>query len=95
VTFTRAWNNSSREARIEYLGFDVEAWNQASPLIEYAKFAHEQRKDAEFGLDDVIKIGLGVFISVASANTLGPAVAAWLGSTGVVSASVAQGCFRR
>ena len=89
LRFVNVWNNSSREERIEHLGFDVEAWNQASPLLDYARLAHKQRKDAEFGLDDFIKIGAGIFISVASANTLGPAVAGWLSGTGVLSASAA------
>jgi len=85
IAFARLWENTSREERIEFFGLDVETWDRASPLLEQSRNAHNERKSGEFGLDDLVKIGMGIFISYATANTLGPAVASWLGSAGVSS----------
>jgi len=85
MAFSRLWENTSREDRIEFFGLDVETWDKAAPLLEQSMNAHNERKSGEFGLDDLVKLGMGMFISYATANALGPAVAGWLGSAGVSS----------
>lgn len=86
TAFTNAWNESSRETRIEYLGFDVQTWNEIEPLLEQAISAHRQRKAGEFDLTDIVKIGMAMFISYATAGALAPAVTSWLGGSALAGA---------
>jgi len=91
VPFTNAWNGTSRETRIEYLGFDVETWNLVEPLLAEATKAHEQRKAGEFTFTDGVAFGMAAFIGYASGGALAPAVTGFLGGSalaGVAGAAV-------
>ncbi len=91
VPFTNAWNGSSRETRIEYLGFDVETWNEVEPLLAEAVMAHKQRKDGELTVNDAVGLGMAAFIGYASGGALAPAVTSFLGGSalaGVAGAAV-------
>jgi len=66
--FRAAWTNTSRADRLEYLGIDTEAWDKASPFIIQYAIARKARKDAQFGVDDVIKIAAGAMITAATAG---------------------------
>ncbi len=85
--FLSTWGNTSKEARLEYLGIDADRWEQASPHIDLAMQANKMRRDSRFGLDDLVKIGLGFVLTKVTAGALGPAVSGWLSSAGFSAAT--------
>lgn len=80
--FLNTWENTSREARIEYLGLNFDDWNQASQHIDVAMQARRMRRQGSFGIDDVIKIGLGIILTKATAGALGPVFTGWFSAAG-------------
>lgn len=85
--FLSTWGNTSKEARLEYLGIDADRWEQASAHIDLAMQANKMRRDSRFGLDDLVKIGIGFVITKMTAGALGPAVSGWLSSAGFSAAT--------
>jgi len=85
--FLTTWENTSREARIEYLGLDLDDWNKASPHIDVAMQANRTRRKNSFGLDDIIKIGIGIVLTKATAGALGPVFSGWFSAAGFSTAT--------
>lgn len=85
--FLASWANTSRAARLDYLGIDAQRWHKAAPHIDLAMQANEAIKDSRFGLDDLVKAGIGIIVTKLTAGALGSTFSGWLGSAGMSKAA--------